>query len=87
MLRALLFIPAHDPDMRRWMVVCWSYCVRRMMRPEAVVHEWADVFKLWAPGMRVLVARRDHADWLDVVSEERQPNGVTPSSQRRTGRM
>lgn len=81
MLRsALLFIPAHDPDMRKWMVALWGYCARRMLQPEAVVHEWADVLKLWRPGMRVVVARRDHADWLDVVSED--PGEPLPERRR-----
>lgn len=77
MLRAaLLFIPSHDPEMRKWMVALWGYCTRRMLHPEAVVHEWADVLKLWRPGMRVVVARREHVDWLEVASEEcdTQPN-------------
>jgi hypothetical protein len=40
--------------------------------PEAVVHEWCDVIKMLESGMadKVIVARRDHAEWLEVVSEE-----------------
>lgn len=84
MLRAaLLYIP-HDPEMSRWMVASWGYCTRRMLTPEAVVHEWADVHKLWRPGTRVVVARRDHCDWLDVVSEERDAS-ASPDQRRPRG--
>lgn len=90
MLRALLFIPAQDPDARRWMVALWAYCMRRHYKPEAVVHNWADVGKLMLDGVarKVVVARLDQVEWLDVVSEDRESrNASTPSSQRRTGRM
>lgn len=81
MLRsALLFIP-HDPDMRKWMVACWAYCTRRMLRPEAVAHDWADVLKLWRPGTRVVVARLDQVDWLEVVSET-PDESASPERQR-----
>jgi hypothetical protein len=91
MLRALLFIPAGDPDMRKWMVALWAHCMRRKYKPEAVVHEWCDVRKLMDEGVaqKVVVARLDQVGWLDVVSDQAVPDrpGPTPSSRRRTGRM
>lgn len=84
MLRALLFIPAHDPELRRWLPVLWRYCLAHRYRPEAVVHDWCDVLKLWVPGMRVVVARRDHASWLEVVSEE---SGQPPNVRQRRPRL
>jgi hypothetical protein len=71
MLRALLFIPAGDPDMRKWMVALWAHCMRRKYKPQAVVHQWCDVRKLMDEGAahKVVVARLDQVGWLDVVSE------------------
>lgn len=87
MLRqSLLFIPHDDPDARRWMVALWGYCMRRGLKPEAVAHDWCDVLKLWVPGKRVVVARRDHVGWLDVVSEERERRGPTPPPEQRRPR-
>ena len=87
MLRALLFIPAGDPDMRKWMVALWAHCMRRKYKPEAVVHEWCDVRKLMDEGaaQKVVVARLDQVGWLDVVSENPEGDEAKPS--RRTGRM
>jgi hypothetical protein len=87
MLRALLFIPAGDPDMRKWMVALWAHCMRRKYKPEAVVHEWCDVRKLMDEGAahKVVVARLDHVGWLEVVSENSEGDEAKPS--RRTGRM
>jgi len=87
MLRALLFIPAGDPDMRKWMVALWAHCMRRKYKPEAVVHEWCDVRKLMDEGAahKVVVARLDQVGWLDVVSESSDGDEAKPS--RRTGRM
>jgi hypothetical protein len=89
MHHALLFIPADDPNPRKWMVTLWTYCMRRCYEPAAVAHNWCDVLKLWQPGMRVVVARRDHVDWLEVVSErppEADAQGV-PLAQRRVRRQ
>jgi len=82
----LLFIPPDDPPtLRKWMVILWRHCQRMRYMPEAVVHEWCDVIKMLESGMadKVIVARRDHADWLEVVSETPEPNG---QSSPRTGR-
>ena len=88
MLRALLYIPAHDPDARKWMTTLWTYCMRRHLEPDAVAHDWSDVLKLWTPQIRVVVARRAHVDWLDVVNETRQPDaGDVPLAQRRVQRQ
>jgi hypothetical protein len=86
MLRALLFIPAHDPDDRKWMVALWGYCMRRGLRPAAVVHQWCDVLKMMADGAahKVVVARLDQVSWLDVVSEEREQ---PPSARQRRPRL
>ena len=76
MLRALLYIPAPDPDDRKWMVALWGYCMRRGLRPAAVVHQWCDVLKMMADGVahKVVVARLDQVSWLEVVSEEQSPS-------------
>ena len=94
MLHALLFIPADDPDPRRWMVTLWTYCMRCHYQPQAVVHSWCDVIKMVQAGLAevVVVARRDHLDpkrtpRIEVVSEQPEPSAPTPSSRRRTGRM
>lgn len=86
MTRALIFIPAADPDERRWMVVLWRYCLRRHYSPEAVVHQWCDVRRLMLEGVaqKVVVAVREHVDWLEVVSEQAVPPAPTVDSLRPT---
>lgn len=85
--RALIFIPLTDPHIRKWMVVCWTYCMRKRYKPSAVVHEWADVRRLMLTGEadKVVVAIPDHVDWLEVISEQPDP-ATPPSSQQRTHR-
>jgi hypothetical protein len=91
MLRALLFIPAHDPDARKWMVALWKYCAAKQYKPEAVVHEWCDVLSMVAQGIAevVVVARREQVEmnWLEVVSEMPKPGEEdVPPGQRRVRR-
>lgn len=85
---AVIFVPL-DCDTRRWTLTCWTYCLRSHLKPVAVAHCWADVQRMLLSGeaRKVVVAMREHMDWLDVVSEERETGGPTPSSQQRTGRM
>lgn len=92
MLRALLFIPADDPDQRKWMPMLWRYCQDHSYLPEAVVHQWCDVLTMVAQGLAqvIVVARRDHLDKdrmprLEVVDEQLDRGEARPS--RRTGRM
>lgn len=82
--RVLLYVPLGDCDQRKWMVMLWTHCASLSYKPEAVVHSWCDAFKLWTPNTHLVVARRDHAPWLEIVSD---PPEAPPSSQQRTGRM
>lgn len=91
MLRALLFIPAHDPELRRWLPILWRYCLDRSYHPEAVVHQWCDALTMLAQGLAqvVVVARREQVDlkWLEVVSEMPEPGAEdVPPGQRRVRR-
>ena len=86
----LLFIPAGDPDARKWMVKLWNHCTRRKYKPEAVVHEWADVRQLMLDGAAemVVVARRAHVDWLEVASDRPESDAEPdPPGQRRVRRQ
>ena len=89
MIHVLLFIPADDPHLRKWLVTLWVYCMRRRYKPEAIVHEWADVRRLMLQGVaqKVVVAVRDHAEWLEVVSEmPEQDEAADPPGARRVQR-
>lgn len=95
MLRALLYIPAHDPDMRKWMPILWRYCLDRSYHPEAVVHQWCDALTMVAQGLAqvIVVARRDHLDKdrmprLEVVNEAPDADVESaPPGQRRVRRQ
>lgn len=82
----LLYVPLGDCDQRRWMVLGWSYCTARGYRPEAVVHDWQDAVKLWTPDTRLVVARRDHVTWLEVVSDQTEPAAASDLAYRRPRR-
>lgn len=89
-IHVLLFIPPEDPEPRRWMVLLWQHCVRRNYKPAAVVHQWCDVIKMMAAGLadRVVVAKREHAQWLEVVTEDPERDGQSdPPGARRVQRQ
>ena len=75
MLRSIVFLPATDPHIRQWLLVCAEYCALRRYEIVAVVHVWADVVRLIADGRasRIIAGRRDHLPEIEIVTEQTTP--------------
>lgn len=81
MLNAIIFVPP-DSASRPWLVIDAQYSDRKDYRVVAVASDWGAVWRMLADGdaQVVVIGRREHAPWLEVVTD--QPSADPPDTRR-----